>query len=74
MSKKDIVLNAEQQNLFNKVVTERKSIFFTGSGGTGKSYLYYNSYIMSMQSRNLSTCNYVVFRQNISSELIPCQS
>ena len=39
MSKQADKLNMEQKELFNKVVKDKKNIFFTGCAGTGKSFV-----------------------------------
>ncbi|KZV64971.1 hypothetical protein PENSPDRAFT_148701 [Peniophora sp. CONT] len=36
---KNVILSAEQQHVYNLVVHQAQSIFFTGSAGTGKSLL-----------------------------------
>lgn len=39
MSEKKVELSLEQKDLLEKTVNQRKSIFFTGCGGTGKSFV-----------------------------------
>lgn len=46
-------LNAEQKELFNKVVNDKKSIFFTGCAGTGKSFVL-KCIVNELRSRNFN--------------------